>query len=128
MRALLVLLLLAPFLSACSWLGMDGWFDSPPEPKPVAEEEKIPGVHNFPYEQMSPDAPPPARPEFKGRPPGNVADEYTWREGHWEFKDGSGFSWKSGYWLRKPAFSASWKPDMWLQRSYGWVFVPGYWE
>lgn len=127
MRALLAILFVFPFLQACSWLGLEDWNDAPP-PTPVKEEDKIPGVHGFPYEQMAPDAPPPSRPEFKGSAPGNIADEYVWRDGHWEFRDGQGFIWKSGYWLRKPAFSASWKPDMWMQRSYGWVFVPGYWE
>ncbi|NDE90007.1 MAG: hypothetical protein EB059_02550 [Alphaproteobacteria bacterium] len=120
--ALALLLLLT--LQACS--DLDELFESS-RMQPINEVEKA-KYESFPFENMAPNAPPPARSEFKGNPPGNIPDEYTWRNGHWSYVDGQGFNWKNGYWLRKPAFSASWKQDMWLQRTYGWTLVPGYWE
>ena len=85
-------------------------------------------LDSFPFEQMAPKAPPSTPAEVRGRPPGNIADEYAWRQGTWIYVDGQGFVWKNGYWLRKPAFTSVWKQDAWLQRTYGWTFVPGYWE
>lgn len=131
MKKIALALLLMIGLQGCSWLGMDDWFSSPPEPEPQmnpVDEVKKAQIEAFPYEQMAPEAPPAPKSEYKGNPPGNNTDEYTWRKGHWEYRDGSGFAWLPGYWLRKPAFTASWKQDMWLQRAYGWSYVPGHWE
>lgn len=111
-------------LSGCSWLG----FEEEPPPPPPVNEEKLAEANAFPYELMAPEAPPPMRYQEHGDPPGNIADEYGWRSGHWEYKDGPGFTWKRGYWIRKPAFSAVWKNDVWLERAYGWTLVPGHWE
>lgn len=115
-------------LNGCSWLGIDDWFAASPQVGNPVDEQKLAELNKFPYEQMAPEAPPEPKEEKHGHPPGNVPDEYTWRDGHWEYADGNGFNWKSGYWLRKPAFSAAWRQDVWMQRAYGWTFVPGHWE
>lgn len=120
--ALAITLLLT--LAGCA--DLDELFASSGNSGQVDEVEKR-KYESFAYEQMAPSAPPPARYENKGNPPTN-ADEYTWRNGHWEYVDGQGFRWLPGYWLHKPAFTASWRQDMWLQRTYGWAFVPGAWE
>jgi hypothetical protein len=122
LRILPLLLLLG--LAQCSELGLGDWL--PAEKAKPVDQDKLAELNKFPYIQMAPDAPPPLKPEFRGRSPGN--DEYTWRRGHWDYVDGAGFKWTSGSWLRKPAFSAVWSQDMWLQRTYGWTFVPGHWE
>jgi WXXGXW repeat (2 copies) len=126
MKKIALALVLLFGLSGCSWLGVGDLFSSS-NANPVDEVKKA-EIGGFPFEQMSPDAPPPVKTEFKGSPPGNIPDEYVWRNGHWDYKDGAGFSWVAGYWLRKPAFSAAWKQDMWLQRTYGWSYIPGHWE
>jgi hypothetical protein len=123
--ALAVILLLT--LQGCSFSDLDDLFASSSNAQPVDEVAKA-GYEAFPFLQMSPTAPPPAQYEPRGNPPGNIPDEYTWRNGHYEYVDGRGFSWISGGWLRKPAFSAAWKQDIWLQRTYGWTLVPGHWE
>lgn len=122
--ALAFVLLLS--LSGCAYLD-ELLASSSTNANPVNEVEKA-KYESFAFEQMAPSAPPPPRYEEKGYPPRNNPDEYTWRNGHWEYVDGSGFRWLPGYWLHKPAFSASWRQDMWLQRTYGWAFVPGAWE
>lgn len=113
-------------LQGCAEL--DDLFNSSTDTIGQIDEVEKAKYEAFPFVQMAPDAPPPPRSEFRGNPPGQIADEYAWRDGHWEYVDGQGFRWLPGYWLRKPAFSASWRQDMWMQRSYGWALVPGYWE
>ena len=122
-RALVSFLLLAS-LSGCSWLGMDdwGWDDAPKAPPPGTRD-----FNAFPYEQMAPEAPPVAKPEFRTPQP-TPPDEYLWRRGFWSYEDGKGFVWNAGYWMKKPAFTAVWKPDYWIQHTYGWALVRGHWE
>lgn len=114
------------FLSSCSWIGTNDWFTA--EKGNPVDEKKVAELTAFPFEQMAPEAPPPPKPEFRPPVPGTMAEEYTWRNGYWTYKDGTGFSWNPGYWLRKPAFSAVWRQDLWLQRAYGWTLVPGHWQ
>jgi hypothetical protein len=119
LKKFLLLAALPLFLNACS-----DWYSSERQ----VDEAKLKELSAFPYELMAPEAPPPPQVEMKGLPPGEIADEYVWRKGHWEYKDGEGWLWKAGYWLRKPAFTAAWKQDAWLKHTYGWVLVPGHWE
>ena len=51
----------------------------------------------------------------------------VWRPGHWYYENG-GFSWVPGELLTRPSPTAVWSQDRWEKRSYGWVFIHGYWE
>lgn len=51
----------------------------------------------------------------------------VWRPGHWIYES-QRFVWVSGEVLTKPSATAVWSPDRWERRSYGWVFIHGYWQ
>jgi hypothetical protein len=124
MKHFALALLLLITLSGCDTL--DDLFASS-NAQPVDEAAKA-NYEAFPFINMAPSAPPQAKYEPKGSPPGNIPDEYTWKNGYWDYLDGQGFLWVSGSWIRKPAFSAAWKQYTWMQRTYGWTLVPGHWE
>jgi hypothetical protein len=50
-----------------------------------------------------------------------------WRPGYWYYEHGF-YSWESGYLMPRPLRTAVWSADHWEQRSYGWPFIPGFWQ
>jgi len=117
------LLLLAAFtvlaLAACE----DGYY-----PDDNASAQSMPpGIVNDAsgYPQLSMTPPPAPRYEDKGFNPDPL--HMTWQPGYWDY-GGSGYSWVSGKYISKPNFTAVWAPDHWIRHTYGWAFVPGYWQ
>ena len=51
----------------------------------------------------------------------------VWRPGHWVYEE-QHFSWIPGEVITRPAPLAVWSPDRWEHRTYGWVFIHGYWQ
>jgi hypothetical protein len=51
----------------------------------------------------------------------------VWRKGHWVYQD-QRFAWVPGEVLTRPSPTAVWSPDRWERRTYGWVFIHGYWQ
>lgn len=51
----------------------------------------------------------------------------VWRPGHWVYED-QRFAWVPGEVITRPAPFAVWSPDRWEHRTYGWVFIHGYWQ
>jgi hypothetical protein len=125
MKHFVVAILLLLTLQGCA--DLDELFASSGNAQPVDEVERA-KYEAFPFENMAPSQPPPPRQEYKGQPPGQSLDEFTWRNGYWKYVDPQGFTWMPGYWMKKPAYSAAWKQDMWFQRTYGWTLEPGHWE
>ena len=76
--------------------------------------------------QLAPLAPPPAIYE----PVPEIASPRTaiWRPGYWHYNSGSDFSWVSGEVIDRPSPTAVWSDDHWTEHTYGWGFVPGYWQ
>jgi hypothetical protein len=77
------------------------------------------------YLQLAPIAPPPPmfeQPEISSNPRAAV-----WRPGYWDY-DGGNYHWVSGEWIARPSPTAIWSPDHWMQHTYGWGFIPGYWQ
>ena len=69
--------------------------------------------------------PPPPSDEVRGiaQDPRNQ----VWRPGHWVYQD-QHFVWVPGEIITRPLASAVWSQDRWEHRSYGWVFIHGYWQ
>jgi WXXGXW repeat (2 copies) len=108
--AVAVLILLSPALLACASKKAD-------QPKP----ENV-----FPYVQMAPDVPPAPYQESIPYPP-DEPWRVVWRPGYWRY-DGVQYFWVPGEYMARPTATASWSKDRWELRTYGWVFVPGYWQ
>jgi hypothetical protein len=53
--------------------------------------------------------------------------KYIWRPGHWHYESRN-FNWIPGELMVRPDPTAVWAPDHWEHRTYGWVFVHGYWQ
>ncbi|MDD3288450.1 MAG: hypothetical protein PHX43_05535 [Alphaproteobacteria bacterium] len=75
--------------------------------------------------RMAPTAPPEPFFEEKDQPENPAAE--IWRPGYWGYS-GIDFFWVEGEYIPRPDPTAVWSPDRWQLRSYGWAFVPGYWE
>ncbi|MCL2469715.1 MAG: hypothetical protein FWF24_05745 [Alphaproteobacteria bacterium] len=91
--------------------------------QPVQEETVE--VPPFPYVRLAPSAPPRPMPEIL-YPPANPMRE-VWRAGHWDY-DGRQFNWVEGQYMERPHPTAAWTPDRWERRTFGWAFVPGFWQ
>ncbi|MFY9288500.1 MAG: hypothetical protein WAO98_08355 [Alphaproteobacteria bacterium] len=77
------------------------------------------------YIQLAPLAPPPVQYE-------ELADlenprTTIWRPGYWRYSGGD-YSWVSAEVIDRPSPTAVWSPDHWVEHTYGWGFVPGYWQ
>lgn len=79
----------------------------------------------FPYVRLSPSAPPVA-PYEEVQQPSQPTGE-IWRKGYWDY-DGKEFIWVPGHFISRPDPTAAWTPDRWEQRTFGWAFIPGYWQ
>lgn len=79
----------------------------------------------FPYVRLSPSAPPQA--PYEAALLSEDPLHQVWRKGYWDF-DGTTFFWVSGYFIDRPSPTAVWTPDRWEQRTFGWAFIPGYWQ
>ncbi|MGE4352231.1 MAG: hypothetical protein AB7E52_08600 [Bdellovibrionales bacterium] len=79
----------------------------------------------FPYVRLSPSAPP--QTPFEIPPRSSYPMYQVWRTGYWDY-DGLTFTWVPGHFINRPDPTASWTPDRWEQRSFGWAFVPGFWQ
>jgi len=77
------------------------------------------------YIQMAP-SPPPA-PYIEETQQHTSIGTTAWRPGHWEY-DATGFHWVAGETIARPNPTAVWSPDHWINHTYGWAFVPGYWQ
>lgn len=77
------------------------------------------------YLQLAPMAPPPVM--FEEPPENYKPRSQTWRPGYWDY-NGSNFHWVSGEFIARPSPTAVWSPDHWAEHTYGWGFVPGYWQ
>jgi hypothetical protein len=111
--ALLTLLLTGFVLSGCE--------DMDVTPVPVAQE-----LNPFSsYIQMAPTSPPQA-PEETVPIPDNVRTQ-VWRPGYWHY-NGISFDWVPGEMISRPSPTAIWSPDHWIEHTYGWAFLPGYWQ
>lgn len=91
----------------------------------ASQEEAKPVVHDFPYMRLSPSAPPQLPFEEKMIPMEPLRE--VWRPGFWDY-DGKEFSWVPGHYIYRPDPTAAWMPDRWEQRTFGWAFIPGYWQ
>ncbi|MFA6279933.1 MAG: hypothetical protein WC612_03960 [Bdellovibrionales bacterium] len=79
----------------------------------------------FPFVRLSPSPPPPSPIEV--RPEMLNPMQQVWRSGYWSY-DGFTFSWVEGSYIFKPNPTAAWTPDRWEHRTFGWAFIPGYWQ
>lgn len=77
------------------------------------------------YIQMAPIAPPP--PLFEEAHESTSPRAEIWRPGYWQY-NGSNFSWISGEMIDRPSPTAVWSADHWTQHTYGWGFVPCFWQ
>jgi hypothetical protein len=93
-------------------------------PEEIERPAPVPSP-KFPYMQMAPFGPPEPPYEYKVAP-GDPMKE-IWRPGFWQF-DGSNYYWVPGELVLRPSPAAVWSTDRWELRSYGWVYVPGYWQ
>ena len=107
---LCVLVMLALVLSGCACPECD----KPLTPQPV-----------WPYIQMAPMAPPEPLHEYVPIP--DEPASFLWRGGYWIY-NGSSFDWVPGMMMQRPAATAIWSPDHWIEHTYGWSFMPGYWQ
>jgi len=87
--------------------------------------EEAAADHPFPYTRLSPSPPPQAPYEEKGIPEEPMRQ--IWRQGYWDY-DNKSFYWVPGQYMYRPDPTAAWTPDRWEKRSFGWAFVPGYWQ
>lgn len=78
-----------------------------------------------PYIRMAPMAPPP--PVQEQMPVLENLRGTIWRPGYWQYGDGD-FYWVDGEVIARPGPTAVWSPDHWIKHTYGWAFVPGYWQ
>jgi len=104
------------FLAALLLLSLVGCANSTPD---------VQAPQTFPFVRLSPSAPPQAPYEEYVIP--DEPMKQVWRKGYWDY-DGQSFSWVSGYYIYRPDPTAAWTPDRWEQRTFGWAFVPGYWQ
>lgn len=52
-----------------------------------------------------------------------------WRPGYWYYSyQDSDFTWIPGELIDRPSPTAVWVADHWIHHTYGWAFVPGYWQ
>lgn len=89
----------------------------------VADEDAAATV--FPFVRLSPSAPPQA--PFEERLAPEEPLRQIWRKGYWDY-DGKEFVWVPGHFIYRPDPTASWTSDRWEKRSFGWAFVPGFWQ
>src|SRR5262249_36177249 len=73
--------------------------------------------------EMAPSGPPPDQTEAPPPPPHETA---FWKPGYWKVKHGK-WEWIPGHYIERPAPAATWVPGHYVYRSYGYVYVPGYW-
>ena len=72
---------------------------------------------------IAPVEPPPAAED----PPADLDPRtQVWRSGYWSYQS-QRFVWVPGDVVTRPAPTAIWRADHWEKRTYGWVFVHGYW-
>lgn len=79
----------------------------------------------FPFVRLSPTAPP--QPPLEQKYPPEEPMKEVWRAGFWKY-DGMQFEWVPGHYMMRPDPTASWTSDRWEQRTFGWAFVPGFWQ
>lgn len=91
----------------------------------VPEETETPTATKYPFIQMAPSGPPEAPLEYKLSPSDPMRE--IWRQGYWKF-DGISYEWVPGELILRPSPASVWAPDRWEFRTYGWVFIPGYWQ
>jgi hypothetical protein len=77
------------------------------------------------YIQMAPMAPPEMPADAIDVP--DSTRTQIWRPGYWDY-NGSDFHWVGGEMIDRPSPTAVWSADHWVQHTYGWGFVPGYWQ
>ncbi|HEU0117255.1 MAG TPA: hypothetical protein VFR09_01370 [Alphaproteobacteria bacterium] len=96
---------------------------------PTADNPMAPGnnvVSSKTYFQLAPIAPPPPQIETKPEHWDDIRAT-TWRPGYWQYSGGD-YHWVTGELIDRPSPTAIWSPDHWVQHTYGWAFVPGYWQ
>jgi len=79
----------------------------------------------WPYIQMAPTPPPDPLHENITIP--SEPSAYLWRPGYWTY-NGISFDWNQGQMILRPSPTAVWAQDHWIEHTYGWVFIPGYWQ
>ncbi len=84
-----------------------------------ADSSAVPAI------DISPVAPPALSDESKPK----IMDSRSqvWRAGHWVYED-QRFVWVPGEVITRPSPTAIWSPDRWEHRTFGWVYIHGYWQ
>lgn len=85
----------------------------------------LPPQQIWPYIQMAPMAPPDPLDEDVIIP--DEPSSFLWRPGFWIY-NGQSFDWNHGVMLQRPSPTAIWSQDHWIEHTYGWAFMPGYWQ